>query len=1073
MEIISLTATLLAWFMERLVVIFQYNNFLSSEAVQIGWPLVRDVCNMTVVVILLIIAFGTILKISVYHYKTTLFKLIIMAILINFSKTILGFLIDVSQVVMLTFVNGFKGALLINLNSAFGLEHILSMTVNDDGESFEAFGGLLLGLILLIVACFTIAAFFVVLLFRILTLWILVIISPIAFIAYTFPNLQKYWSEFWGHFFKEITIGIVLAFFMWLSLSILSLSITSDSAILNQFSNDPNVIKYGEVSGQDIEYKEGSEEKFSVTVSAISETPKLFTFIVSIALLWMALMFSQKASGAAGTIAGKIGTKLSDIGKGSIKAGLAPITASFKGAGFLAKTVAKRSGKYVERKVLDSATAEGAGIFRKSLMLLTKPGWEGLAKRGDVLLDESRQVASAQAYDFYNKIMTGGKLQTSHATTAESRIAKTKVEDMNVSGLQDVMAKFDLALDMKPSTEKDRVIRGLFAYASKESWIDDLMSIPRIMEDLMEKGSEEEKKYYYLKDIKQKKEDEGFKGEDLEVEISNASIAYDEKREEDLYNETDKEQKWKGLSKEEKDKEFDKLNKVLTGAEQRLIYGHVEIEPPKKKGKFFKEYIIMDHNGDESDAGKDVVYDLEEPAWANGHWEDVGWVRADPETGKQRLLDYTIKDKNGLTEVARERLTEASKRDGPERGQAHMYSARMGDGTNASCDIDESYRRMHELSGNSNEIYKVASATKSRTGNTNVGGSALGAPLSKDESEHTKAHDYKSVSDLRVFLSVLDASMRNGIASYDKSGAQFVSDNSEANRNYAKGAAIEVRQGSKTGFMIVKFDEKEKDKDGKFIRDKDGKSKITGKMIAINAANGAVYDVEKVDSEDGSESRFIVGDKIAKSVKNYGYEKHRMYINGGPGEEDLEDEIRSPKKGKKAKDGKKGEKSEKGKKGEKSEKGEKGEKGEKSEKGEKGEKSANVNQSIQDVINGLDKVAMTLDDFGKQKVTDIKKGVKNNNKEQLVNGSIGLVLESSMVEIGQLKGKDWRASSMARLEFIEILKRQIKKQFRENRSVMNFLMGDLTNSLNDIKDKIKDNNTGKMAIDEFINDKRK
>ena len=91
--------------------IFQYNEFIKSPAVKQGWAVVRDLCNMFFVVVLLIIAFATILRVEAYHYKKLLPRLVIMAVLINFSKTICGLFIDFRQVVMLTFVNGFANAL--------------------------------------------------------------------------------------------------------------------------------------------------------------------------------------------------------------------------------------------------------------------------------------------------------------------------------------------------------------------------------------------------------------------------------------------------------------------------------------------------------------------------------------------------------------------------------------------------------------------------------------------------------------------------------------------------------------------------------------------------------------------------------------------------------------------------------------------------------------------------------------------------------------------------------------------------------------------------------------------------
>jgi len=62
---------------------------------------------MSFILILLIIAFATILRQESYS-KKLLPKLLIMAVLINFSRTIFGLLIDFSQVIMLTFVNAFS-----------------------------------------------------------------------------------------------------------------------------------------------------------------------------------------------------------------------------------------------------------------------------------------------------------------------------------------------------------------------------------------------------------------------------------------------------------------------------------------------------------------------------------------------------------------------------------------------------------------------------------------------------------------------------------------------------------------------------------------------------------------------------------------------------------------------------------------------------------------------------------------------------------------------------------------------------------------------------------------------------
>ncbi len=88
----------------------QFNNFVYHPTVTFGWVIVRDVSNMFFIAVLLIIAFGTILRLETYSYKRLLPHLVVFAVLINFSKTISGLLIGLSQVVMLTFVKAFAGA---------------------------------------------------------------------------------------------------------------------------------------------------------------------------------------------------------------------------------------------------------------------------------------------------------------------------------------------------------------------------------------------------------------------------------------------------------------------------------------------------------------------------------------------------------------------------------------------------------------------------------------------------------------------------------------------------------------------------------------------------------------------------------------------------------------------------------------------------------------------------------------------------------------------------------------------------------------------------------------------------
>ncbi|MFC1599120.1 hypothetical protein ACFL2U_03915, partial [Patescibacteria group bacterium] len=157
-------------------------------------------------------------------------RLLVMAILVNFSKTICGVIIDFFQVIMLSFVNAFKDIAEGNIFKGLGVDWWFSADeAPDTSEDLGAPSGLyavfvgIMGLIYVSVACIVILVFATILAFRIVALWILIILSPLAFFSYAFSDLGgqigKISGEWWGKFLNYCMIGPFLAFFLWLSIS--------------------------------------------------------------------------------------------------------------------------------------------------------------------------------------------------------------------------------------------------------------------------------------------------------------------------------------------------------------------------------------------------------------------------------------------------------------------------------------------------------------------------------------------------------------------------------------------------------------------------------------------------------------------------------------------------------------------------------------------------------------------------------------------------------------------------------------------------------------------------------------
>jgi|GEM_PF-983266 len=270
-----------------LITVAQYNNIINVPTVIQGWVIIRDLCNMSFILILLIIAFATILRMENFSAKKMLPKLLLMAILINFSRTIFGLLIDFSQIVMLTFVNAFAagGGWFIQ---AFNTNWLLSMRTHGQtwGDSavqtWSTAVAIIAGVLAAIITLIILSVMLAVLVARIVMLWIYTIFSPLIFLGFAFTPLQKYTGKLWEDFTKQLVVGPVLAFFIWLALT----TAQTSTDILSGKAN---------VSGSEI----------CAGVGAFFCEGRFQQFIIVIGLLMGGLMVAQSMGGAAGSIAGK------------------------------------------------------------------------------------------------------------------------------------------------------------------------------------------------------------------------------------------------------------------------------------------------------------------------------------------------------------------------------------------------------------------------------------------------------------------------------------------------------------------------------------------------------------------------------------------------------------------------------------------------------------------------------------------------------------------------------------------------------------------------------------------------
>jgi len=295
-----------------LIKVASFNDFVNANIVTIGWVIMRDVANLTIVIVMLVIAFGTTLNKQAYHYKTLLPKLILAAILVNFSKSITGLLIDASQLVMMTFVHAFETIAAGNITYGLGVEDMLSIRSGiksatgsvSEINDWNVLGALILGVVMLAVGLGVVVSLAIMFLYRIIVLWLLIIFSPVAFVGNLLPGASQYVGQWRSMLTNYLVKGPTLAFMFWLAMTVLS-QITQENRLIN-LQMQQQQAAFGVTS---------SSVDYAYFASKISSPQRVFDYLVTV-VLFIFTMKTAAASGVLGaSVAGAAFGKLQGMGR--------------------------------------------------------------------------------------------------------------------------------------------------------------------------------------------------------------------------------------------------------------------------------------------------------------------------------------------------------------------------------------------------------------------------------------------------------------------------------------------------------------------------------------------------------------------------------------------------------------------------------------------------------------------------------------------------------------------------------------------------------------------------------------
>lgn len=410
-------------------------SFTEASVVQIGWSITRDICNIAFAIILLFMAFGTVLQVGNINYKL-LPKLIGVALLINFSLVFAGIIIDFSQIMTHYFVHAASGdagisSQLMNSLRLANIYNIGDLQTNNSifqkamnfvaGPTLLMITEQLFGIILMAIATFLFLIFALLLIGRIVIIWIQLIFLPLALVSWIvkIPGGEMLsWGKWKDEFFKWVFFAPIYTFFIYLALTI------AQNQTFKGFTEaNP--------------YKENME---GIMVSSFYKEPWIiFQYIAVVMIMLIGLEQAKKLGGHASKLTGQMtgwaNKKVKDWGT--------------------------RPGKFAYDQMAPGAARKGGQLLASANIF----GWKPLKKFGGRL--EARAVGIQRKAEERPQHAAFKKLMTN--APSETRIYNA-IKGMGPNGA--IAAEMAADKDWKKMTDDEfnAIVQRLKDYNKKKEW---------------------------------------------------------------------------------------------------------------------------------------------------------------------------------------------------------------------------------------------------------------------------------------------------------------------------------------------------------------------------------------------------------------------------------------------------------------------------------------------------------------------------------------------------------------------------------------------------------------------------
>lgn len=204
-------------------------KFITHPMVDVGWPFVQGVANLGFILALLYIAFATTLRLDIGGgIRRLLPRLLIAALLINFSLVIGAIFIDASRLLMAVIMNVVGAGELTSigkhlLESSDTIKAVYEPVTHAGIDSISLVAGsdswaIVIEVLRATILVWGLAIGFAVvtigLFIRYIMLILLLIVSPLAYLAVALPNMDTLSKQWWSQFLKWTFYGPIALFIL-------------------------------------------------------------------------------------------------------------------------------------------------------------------------------------------------------------------------------------------------------------------------------------------------------------------------------------------------------------------------------------------------------------------------------------------------------------------------------------------------------------------------------------------------------------------------------------------------------------------------------------------------------------------------------------------------------------------------------------------------------------------------------------------------------------------------------------------------------------------------------------------